>query len=247
MRGAAISLFLLLMLGALPSRADTATVAVAANFSHTLTVLATQFEQHSSHQLRISSGATGTLYAQIRQGAPFDIFLAADTLRPEQLVAQGYAQPQHARDYARGQLVLAGQQLNSPNLNQALQARTGKLAIANPKLAPYGAAAVQVLQQLAQWPLPQGQLVMGNNINQTTQFVVSGNAQLGLLALSQAKHQQLPYLIIPVERYTPLLQRALLLKRGETNPAATAFFDFLASDEARRIIAEHGYLAVAAS
>lgn len=230
------------------------TVAVAANFSAPLQRLARAFEQATGHTVRAAMGATGALYAQARNGAPFEVFLSADDTTPARLEADGLAVPGTRFLYATGRLVLwsadtrlvdAQGAVLTADPASALPAPSMRLAVANPKTAPYGAAAQQVLQGLgvaARW---QGRLVQGENIAQVHQFVASGNAALGLLALSQVKVDgqvtKGSAWVVPTHLHAPLRQEAVLLKKGQGQPAAQALMSFLRSEQARDIIRAYGY------
>jgi molybdate transport system substrate-binding protein len=230
-----------------PLKAATVNVAVASNFAATLRLLATAFNRESGHQLRISSASTGKLYAQIVQGAPYDVFLAADSDRPERLVHLGLAAGDSRFTYARGRLLLWSPRSGfaGDGVEILTQGRFRHLAIANPKTAPYGVAARQALESLGLWETIEPRLVRGENIGQTFQYVASGAAELGLVSRSQ-----LPALNagagydwpVPSHLHTPIRQQAVLLARGAGNPAATDFLIFLRSDIAAALIAEAGYL-----
>ena len=218
-------------------------IAVASNFSEPMRALSQRFESRTGQPLRLIFGSTGKLYAQIRNGAPFDIFFAADSKRPLRLEQEGRIIPGSRFSYARGQLVLWSPTLSSP-LEQLQQAEGERyLALANPKLAPYGLAAQQVLQKLGLWQGLQRRIVRGENIGQTFQFVHSGNAELGFVALAQLQQpeQSTPGYrwAIPLEDYDPIIQQAVLLN---DSAAARAFIEFIASDEAQQLITEYGYL-----
>jgi molybdate transport system substrate-binding protein len=221
--------------------AETLQVAVASNFKAPLESLAAIFEKQNKHKITIIGGATGKQYGQILQGAPFDMFLAADSSRPKLLEQQGRAVKNSRFTYAIGQLALYSPKHLHPTQELLQQSRFNYLAIANPRLAPYGQAAQQYLQSLALWQPLQGKLVRGENINQAWQFVHSGNAEAGLLALSQLIQADISkeyYYLVPAEDYAPVVQQAVVLK---ASPAASAFTEFLQSDTARKIIAQWGY------
>jgi molybdate transport system substrate-binding protein len=228
------------------SRADTATVAVAANFAAPAKALVDRFMNSSEHQLTLSTGSTGKLYAQIEHGAPFEVFLAADQERPARLEEQGLGVSGSRFTYTLGKLVLWSAQ---PELvdNQGDILKEGnfaRLAIANPKLAPYGAAARETLQKLGVWSQVQPKLVMGENIAQTHQFVSTGNAELGFVALSQIQGETKPtgsYWRVPASLHTPIRQDAVLLTRGKGNEAAEQFMHYLRSEPAKAIIESYGY------
>jgi molybdate transport system substrate-binding protein len=232
----------LLVLFAVPVRADVVRVAVASNFTPVLETLAPHFEKHSGHTLGIISGATGNHYAQILNGAPFDVFLAADDERPLLLEQAGRAVAGTRFTYALGKLVLwsvDAQRVDSDGavLRQGMFAR---LALANPKLAPYGVAAQELLVALGLWDGLQRKIVLGDNIAQTLQFVQTGNAQLGFIALSQLADVSGTgsHWLVPEELYSPIVQQGVLLK---DSAPARAFIDFMKSDAGRELIRAAGY------
>ena len=222
-------------------------VAVAANFTQTLSELAKDFARHGGARVVISSGSTGKLYAQIRAGAPYDIMLSADSATPRLLVAQGMAFADSRFTYARGKLVLWSQ---SPTLVDKQGAVLGSgdfrhLAIANPKTAPYGAAARATLQHLGLWQSVKARIVEGEDIGQTFQFADSGNAELAFVALAQVQDPYRPtggsYWIVPSDLYPPIDQQAVLLKRAKDNSAARAFLKYLRSPAAMAVMHHFGY------
>lgn len=232
--------------------ADETTVAIAANFTDTARKLATVFEQTTPHTIRLSSGSTGKLYAQINHGAPFDVYLAADRQRPELVEAQGLGVADTRFSYARGKLVLWSPKGNVFEDGGDYLEGIGyqRLAMANPKTAPYGQAAQQVLEQVGLWQEVQGRLVRGESITQAFQFVATGNAEAGFVALSQVKAWRREQgtdggsgsiWTIPQPLYDPIDQQAILLVKGKDNPAARAWMDFLQGEKAREIIAKDGY------
>jgi molybdate transport system substrate-binding protein len=227
------------------------TVAVASNFAPTTRDLAAEFEQQTGTAIRISSASTGKLYAQITNGAPFDLFLAADTRRPQLLEDSGHAVANSRTTYALGRLMLWSR---DPDLAgddcRAHLAKLGRkrLAIANPKTAPYGVAAQQVLINIDAWNAVAPRLVTGENISQTLQYVSSGNASLGFIAATQALDDRLPAATcswqVPGELHQPIEQQAVLLNRSiphANNPAAKAFLEFLQNPAGTAIIEQHGY------
>jgi molybdate transport system substrate-binding protein len=237
-------LALALLLTPAAAQADTALIAVAANFAKPAERLIQGFAAESGHQIEVSTGSTGNLAAQIRNGAPFTLFLSADERRPAELEAEGLAVAGSRFTYAVGKLVLWGPDprwvvidpatsLNDPELK--------RLAIANPELAPYGRAAEEVLTALGVWEAVEPKLVRGEDIAQTYQFVASGNAELGFVALSQVLDASGSRWDVPQDLYTPIRQQAALLKRGEGNAAAKAFLDYLRSEPAREILRAAGY------
>ncbi|MDP2267518.1 MAG: molybdate ABC transporter substrate-binding protein [Thiobacillus sp.] len=229
-----------------PAHAGHAHIAVASNFAAPMKTLAAQFEQATGHTLTLSTGATGKFYAQIKNGAPFDVFLAADEATPARLMREGDAVQRQT--YAIGRLVLWSDRPGYIVGNDAVlrQNHFKRLAIANPRLAPYGAAAIEVLTRLKLIDAVQAKFVIGENIAQTYQFVASGNAELGLVALSQVmqdgKLSSGSAWVIPASLHAPIRQDAVLLKRGENNPAARAFFDYLKTPGAAlTLIRSFGY------
>jgi molybdate transport system substrate-binding protein len=219
-------------------------VAVASNFAPVLTRLAPLFEQQTGHALTLLPGASGRHYTQIINGAPFDVFLAADAERPQLLAARGIATADTLFTYAIGQLVLWSPAPAFVDADAAVL-RSGSfrhLAIANPRLAPYGAAARQVLESLALWEALQGRLVQGENITQALQFVQSGNAELGFIAASQwlqiDPQRQGSHWLVPAASHAPLVQQGIVLR---DSPAARSFVAFLQSDASRALIGAAGY------
>jgi len=234
----------LLALCPLPALADTATVAVAANFATTLEKLGARFAVESDHDIRIVIGSTGKLYTQIVHGAPFDIFLAADAERPARLVDEGRAAEGDRLTYATGRLVLWSRE--DAVSEETLRGGTiDHLAIANPELAPYGAAAMEVLAHygLAGGTLPR--LVMGENVAQAIAMLATGNVDHGLVPLSIRANEGIAdgahLWTVPAEAHAPIEQDGVLLEWGRGNPAAVAFFAFLSTDSARAIVLADGY------
>lgn len=230
----------LLASSTLPAAAETVHVAVAANFTAVAETLAASFEAETGHTVALSFGATGQLYTQITQAAPFGVFLAADVERPEKAIAEGFAVEGSFFVYAEGRLSLYGPGRDMSDGEAQLQSDFTKLALADPQAAPYGAAAVETLQKLGLYETLEPKIVMGENISQTLQFVESGNAELGFVAASQVLDKTDQWLV-PAELYSPIAQGAVLLKEGENNPAATAFLDYLRSDAAVAVIEAAGY------
>lgn len=241
----AIASCLLLLLNPLAS-ADAAEirVAVASNFTGAMRQIARQFEQRSGHRVILAFGSTGKHYTQIRNGAPFDAYFAADSRHPRLLEKEGVALPGSRFTYAVGKLVLWSPLAGYvDSRGRVLEQGTFRhLALANPRLAPYGKAAREVLEKLGLWQPLQARMVRGENIGQAFQFVASGNAELGLVALSQISHGGKPlsgsWWEIPAVLYSPIEQQAVLLKE---DAAAREFIDFVRSDAARKIIASYGY------
>lgn len=224
-----------------------ARVAVAANFTAVAQLLADEYSRDSGNRIEISAASTGKLYAQIRNGAPFDILLAADNTTPQRLVDEGVAVRASLYDYATGRLVLWSRDPTLADGGEALLRNYTfhKLAIANPELAPYGAAAREALQHVGRWDALQSHLVLGENVGQATQFVLSGNAEAGLLPRSLVLEAQRQVggssWQVPASWHRPIVQSAVLLNRGNTNPAAIGLLKFLRGNAARRIIEAHGY------
>lgn len=221
-------------------------IAVAANFTGTTQALIEQFQRDSGHRVRVSFGSTGKLYAQIENGAPFELFLAADSRHPRKAIEQGLAQPGTRFTYAKGQLVLWSlkPQLFEQGERFLQTADFKRVAIANPKTAPYGLAAQQVMIRLGLWQSLQSKLVRGDSIAQTFQFTATGNAQIGFIARAQLRGWSGdPGTVwqIPSDFYAPIEQQAVLLTRGKSNPVAQQFLKFLKGDRARRIINDFGY------
>ncbi len=233
----------LLVLGVLltnTSLAATATVAVAANFKPVADEIAAAFTKASGHQLRLTSGSTGKLYAQIVAGAPYDLFLAADQARPQKLVEAGLADAELRFTYAIGQLVLWSPSLPKVGPELLEDADFRHLAIANPKLAPYGAAANEVLATLGVSEHLTDKLVYGDSVGQAFAFVHSGNAELGFVAASQVLERAGGTWVPPRGSYTPIRQDAVVLT--PSNAAAIAFAEFLQEDAARQLLRRYRFL-----
>ncbi len=230
---------------ATPVFAAEATVAVAANFLPVLRDLARQFSREQGHRLRLSAGSTGKLYAQIRHGAPFDLFLAADAERPRRLEREGATVPGSRYTYAVGRLVLwsAGPARFDDGLAWLQAGGFRRLALANPKTAPYGRAAREFLEKQGLWRHLAGRLVRGESVAQAYQFVASGNADAGLVALAQVRaggHRGSLW-PVPAGDHGPIVQQVVLLKRGADNRAARAFHEWLRGAVARQRIRAAGY------
>jgi len=229
------------------ARADEVQVAVAANFAAPMQDLAAEFARASGHRAVAIVGATGKLYAQIRNGAPFEVLLAADAATPQRLEDEGGAVAGQRFTYAIGKLVLYSARPGFVDAEGAVlqQAHFAHLAIANPQTAPYGAAALQALQALGLQQRLASTLVQADNIAQAYEFVSTGNAELGFVALSQvaAPGRSSPgsWWLVPAALYQPIRQDAVLLKAGADRPAARAFLDFLRSEKARALIRTYGY------
>lgn len=231
-----------------PAAAGEAVVAVAANFSEVAERLAKDFERESGHRLTFVAGSTGKLYAQIANGAPFDAFLAADQESPGRLEKEGLAFAGSRFTYATGRLTLWSGEPGRIGRDGAATLRQGKfrrLAIANPALAPYGAAAQRTLESLGLWQRFKDRIVMGETIGQAHALVATGNAELGFVALSSVlsprNETRGSRWDVPSDLHAPIHQDAVLLARGAKNPAARAFLGFLRSPKAKAVIATYGY------
>lgn len=237
---------LLLVAAALPAGAGQVQVAVAANLAAPIRQIAAAFHRATGHEAVVALGSTGKFYAQIRNGAPFEVLLAADEETPRKLEAEGFAQRGTRFTYAIGQLVLWSATPGGVDARgEVLRAPQGRLAIADPRLAPYGAAAVQTLESLHLLAAWQPHFVQGESIGQAYQFVASGNARLGLVALSQVMEDgriaRGSAWRVPARLHAPIRQDAVLLKPGVGNAAATAFLAYLRGDAARALLRAAGY------
>ncbi|MEG0820438.1 MAG: molybdate ABC transporter substrate-binding protein [Burkholderiaceae bacterium] len=222
-------------------------VAVAANFTAPMQKIAAAFEQDTGHKAQLSFGSTGKFYAQIKNGAPFGVFLAADDKTPARLEGEGAIVAGSRFTYATGKLVLWSAQPDVVDA-QGEVLRNGdfkRIALADPKLAPYGAAAVQVMQKLGLSERLRPRWVQGESIGQTYQFIATGNAALGFVAMSQVmldgRLAQGSAWVVPAELYAPIRQDAVILAAGKANPAAVALVDYLRGAKARDIILSYGY------
>ncbi|MDH3805413.1 MAG: molybdate ABC transporter substrate-binding protein, partial [Gammaproteobacteria bacterium] len=227
---------------------ESITVAVASNFARPAHEIAERFEEASGHSVRVTTASTGKLYAQIVNGAPFDVLLAADEERPRLLEESGLGIKGTRFTYAIGALTLWSRDdelAGKDCMEQLTKLGTKRLAIANPWTAPYGVAAKQFLVGAGLWSIVKLRLVFGENISQTLHFVASGNASLGLIARSQALDERLPASTcewpVPASMHEPLEQQAILLQRALPNESATGFVDFLRGPVARQIISDRGY------
>lgn len=242
---ALLALVTLLVFG--KAHADDVTIAVAANFTAPIKHIAAQFEKETGHRVIASFGSTGQLYAQIRNGAPFEVFFSADSATPIKLVAENAAVGASRFTYALGKLVLWSAKPGFVDEDAGVLKRGifDKIAIANPKLAPYGAAAIETLRALGLHDTLQPKFVTGENISQTFQFAATGNAQLGFVALSQVmkdgKIASGSGWIVDPKLHTPIRQDAVLLNKGRGRPAAEALMKYIRGDKARAIIRSYGY------
>ncbi len=238
----------LLLLATAGVRAEELRAAVASNFADTAAELGRRFSAATGHDVEIVPGSSGKLYAQIVNGAPFDIFLSADIDRPARLEEAGLTVPGSRRTYAVGQLVAWSREaaLDGSACLAALRPGVpGKVAIANPEIAPYGAAAREYLQREGLWEAVEPRLVLGENIAQTLQFATDGGAVVALVAAAQLEADGLPQGVcrepVPDDGHAPIEQQVVWLKRAAENPAAAAFIEYLASAKARELITESGY------
>lgn len=249
MRGIRFSLLLLLLGASLQAQAEQLTVAVASNFAAPMREIAAAFEGETGHRVRLAFGSSGKFYAQIRHGAPFEAFFSADRAKPEALEKAGVAVPGSRFTYAVGGLALWSGDGNLVRGGPGVLERGAfnKLALANPRLAPYGAAAVQVLRKLSLEEATRPRWVQGENIAQAYQFVASGNADLGFVALSQVSEDGRidsgSAWEVPEDLHDPIRQDAVLLKRGADSAAARALLRFMRGERAAAIIESYGYRA----
>ncbi len=236
-----------LILLAPASWAASTLVAVASNFSKPMTEIAAEFEKATGHTAKLSFGSTGKFVSQLENGGPFEVLLAADEKGPQKLVDSGLAVPNSQFTYALGKLVLWSAKPGYVDDQGKILTKGGfkHLALADPKLAPYGVAAVEVLKKMGLMEKLQPLFVQGENIAQTLQFVSTANAELGFVALSQViengKIASGSGWIIPNSDYAPIRQGAVLLKKGAENPASAALLDYLKSAPALAIIEKYGY------
>jgi molybdate transport system substrate-binding protein len=242
-----LKLTVALALVAAAASADEAVIAVAANFTAPMKQIAAAFRQETGSKVIASFGSTGKLYAQIRNGAPFEALLAADDKTPKKLEKEGMAVPTSRFTYAIGKLVLwsARYDLVDDKGRVLEHGDFDKLAIADPKLAPYGVAAIETLSALRLKKALEPKLVVGENIAQAFQFVDSGNADLGFVALSQimrdGKVTTGSAWIVPAGLHAPIRQDAVVLQKGKSSPAVAALMKYLKGEEVRAIIQSFGY------
>lgn len=243
----AVAVALAAMTFSAAARADEVNVAVAANFTAPMQKIAADFEKDTGHKAILSFGSTGKFYTQIREGAPFQVFFAADDETPARIEKEGGAVAGTRRTYAIGKLVLWSKQAGVVD-DQGAVLKSGKvdrLAIADPKLAPYSAAAVEAMTRLGVYESLKPRLVQGESIGQAYQFAATGNAPLGFVALSQVfadgKLKEGSAWIVPGTLYTPIRQDVIVLAKGQGNAAAVALLEYLKSDKATAIIKSFGY------
>jgi molybdate transport system substrate-binding protein len=242
-----LSLFVVLCLSSLFARADEIQVAVAANFTTPMQIIAALFERDTGHKATLAFGATGKFYAQIVNGAPFEVFLAADDETPAKLEKEGLAVAGTRFTYAIGKLMLwsADPKLVDAKGDVLKKGNFKHLALANPKIASYGTAAVEAMTKMGMLNELQSRFVQGENISQTYQFISSGNAELGFVALSQiskeGKIETGSAWAVPANLYNPIRQDAVVLTKGKDKPAATALLAYLHGPKAQRIVRTFGY------
>ncbi len=239
----ATAAILAMTVAAAAARAGEVKVAVAANFAEAAKEIGAAFEQATGHKAVLSFGSSGQFYAQISQGAPFEVFLSADQERPKKAIEKGLAVADSRFIYATGRLVLYSK--DKDRMKGAATLQEGdfeKIAIANPATAPYGAAAVQAMRSLGVYDKIGPKIVRGNSIAQTYQFVDTGNAEIGFVALSQViRKEGGSRWIVPESLHRPIAQDAVLLGTGAGNAAARAFLAFLKGKEARAVKEKYGY------
>jgi molybdate transport system substrate-binding protein len=226
--------------------AEQVQVAVAANFVPPFKEIAAEFQKATGHSAQLSAGSSGKFYAQIRNGAPFEVFFSADDERPKLLEQEGLGVKGSRYTYAVGRLILWSPDPQLVKGEETLRADGYKhLAMANPKTAPYGAAAMQAMKNLKVWDRLQSKIVQGENLGQTSGFIESGNAEVGFLALSQVLDPALKgkgsRWDVPTSLHDPIAQDVLLLVKGESNPAAKALLEFVRSPQGLQIIERYGY------
>lgn len=243
-----LSLLFSLVLGLGLAQADEVQVAVAANFTAPMKAIAAEFEKETGHKTNLAFGSTGKFYSQIKSGAPFQVLLAADDTTPAKMEGEGLAVAGSNFTYATGTLVLWSAKPDWVDTKGEVLAKGGfeHLAIADPKLAPYGVAAMETLTQLGLAEKLQPKIVQGENIAQTFQFATTGNAELAFVALSQVikdgKIGEGSGWIVPAEMHAPIHQNAVLLTTGKDNAAAVALMSYLKGDKAKAVIQSFGYV-----
>jgi molybdate transport system substrate-binding protein len=234
----------LVLLGAAPARAATVNVAVAANFTEPAKEIAAAFAAATGHKAVLSFGSSGQFYTQISHGAPFEVFLSADADRPKRAEQEGLGVPGTRFTYAVGRLVLYSKTPGLVDANGAVlrAARFNKIAIADPTSAPYGVAAIQAMQRLGVYGALKPKIVQGSSITQAYDFVATGAAELGFVALSQVVNEPGgSRWLVPAADHAPIDQQAILLFTGQKNPAARAYLAFLKGPQATAIIKRFGY------
>lgn len=246
------SIALLVILGSLLAttfaHAEKITIAAAADLKFAMDEIVSQFKKNRpGHNLEITYGSSGKFHTQIRQGAPYDLFFSADISFPRDLAKNGFA-ASPVKPYAVGRLVLWSARMDAARMTLASLSdpKISHIAIANPKHAPYGKKAEEALRASKLWDKVQSKLVFGENIAQTAQFVQTGNAQVGIIALSLALNPELSkkggYYLIPDRLHEPLEQGYIITKRGAGNPLAKEFADYMASEQARTVMGKYGFV-----
>lgn len=248
MKAIRLGMFVALLALAMQSaNAGEVNAAVAANFTEPMQQIVAEFQKDTGHTVKLSFGSSGKFTAQIKQGAPFDVFLAADVKNPKLLESEGLAVSGSSYVYALGKLVLWSAQPGYVDGKGAVlrKGAYNKLAYADPKLAPYGLAAKETLEELGLWTVVQPKLVTGESITQTYQFAATGNAELAFIALSQVtkdgKVTEGSHWVVPAHMYNPIKQGAVLLTTAKDNEAAKALLAYLKGDKARAVIRSYGY------
>ncbi len=247
LRGHVAAVVVLFGLIGSPAWAGEVRAAVASNFSAPMELIAVLFQQESGHTVKVSLGSSGKFYSQIKGGAPFDVFLAADEALPKQLVQEKLAVGGSRFVYATGRLVLWSAQPGFVDAKGTVlyKGSYNKLAIADPRLAPYGMAARETLEKLTMWNAMQRKLVKGENVTQTYQFIATENAELGFIALSQVmrdgKVTDGSWWLVPSELHKPIRQGAVLLSGAKDQAASRAFLAFLKSGKAAAVMRSFGY------
>jgi molybdate transport system substrate-binding protein len=229
-----------------PVFAEQVLVAVAANFVPPFREIALEFEKSTGHNVQVAAGSSGNFYSQIKNGAPFDVFFSADMERPKLLENEGLGVKDSRFTYAIGRLVLWSPNADLVKGEETLRSKTFKrLAMANPKTAPYGVAAMQAIQKLELWENLQPHIVMGESLGQTMGFIESGNAQLGFVALSQVLDPRIQgqgsRWDVPDHLHEPIKQDVILLTKAKDNQAAKALMEFIGGPQAKKIIERYGY------
>jgi molybdate transport system substrate-binding protein len=244
---------LLCSFGALRAQAQRVRVAAAADLKFAMEELGKEFENETGTKIEVSYGSSGNFFSQLQNGAPFDLFFSADVAYPKKLEAQGFVEPGTLREYALGRIVIwmpndSSVDLAKEGWNALLDLRVHKIALANPELAPYGRAAASALQKAGIYGQVKAKLVYGENISQAAQFVQSGNAQAGIIALSLALSPGMKdgkMWEIPSEMHPRIEQGAALLKNARNRSAALAFLNFVKSTSGVKILEQHGFSAPA--
>ncbi len=238
--------FALASIAVTPASAEQVLVAVAANFASPFHEVAMEFEESTGHYVQVAAGSSGHFFSQFKNGAPFDVFFSADMERPKLLEEEGLGVKDTRFTYAVGRVVLWSPNTDLVKGEHTLRSKHfTRLAMANPKTAPYGVAAMQAMQQLKLWESLQPHIVMGENLGQTIGFVESGNAQLGFVALSQVMDPKFKgkgtRWDVPIHLHEPIQQDVILLMKGKDNPAAKALMEFIRGPQAKAIIERYGY------